>query len=81
MIENYSYYWICTTYSNYSMYSILPNVRSIDGSGGTAYGVRVVITLSTDAKFESTKAGTKTVTGGNTSKYGGNQTYNVWNLY
>ena len=43
-----------------------------------AFGVRVLVTLSSDVILE--KTGTKTLTGGNMTAYGGDQTYNVWNI-
>lgn len=43
-------------------------------------GVRVLVTLSSDVQFKATKTGTKTLTGGNMNEFGGDQTYNVWDI-
>ncbi len=88
LIDNYSNYWLAnassTTSEHYLMYRVV-NSTSVDKAQvfknvGNAYGIRPLVTLSTEALFSSTRAGTKTLTGGNMDKYGGNQTYNVWNL-
>ena len=43
-------------------------------------GIRMLVTLSPDTLILPEKTGTKTITGGNLSKYGGNQTYNCWKI-
>lgn len=48
--------------------------------GPAAFGVRILITLSSDIQFSSIRTGTKTLTGGNMDTYGGNQTYNCWEI-
>ena len=86
IVDNYSFYYFADLYANYGIkriYSFNPYIRSSAINGTTnlvAYGVRPLVTLSTEALFSSTRAGTKTLTGGNMSRFGGNQTYNVWNL-
>ena len=83
MIENYSYYWLSTAdpnNSNRTFCNMSPGNRVLAHSANE-YGVRAVVTLKSNVQFTATKAGTKTVTGGNTTKYGGNQTYNVWDIY
>ena len=43
-------------------------------------GIRMLVTLSPDTLILPEKTGTKTITGGNLSNYGGNQTYNCWKI-
>ena len=79
MIENFSYYWLSLVASYDSgVARVGADNRDVIGSDNMAYGVRPVITLSAEALI--TKSGTKTVTGGNTTTYGGDQTYNVWEI-
>ncbi len=81
MIENYSYYWLSYAFNSYSVYSVTPNYRYLNGNNNDlACGVRAVVSLKSNAQFTAKKTGTKTVTGGNTTTYGGNQTYNVWDI-
>ena len=80
MIENYSYYWLSSADDSYFVYRVSPRSRYVR-SNHDACGTRVVVSLESNVQFISTKAGTKTVTGGNTTAYGGDQTYNVWDLY
>ena len=84
MIDNYSYYWFSVANGLAHLYNVRPssNKSQIESSNdGLAFGVRPIVTLTSNAKFNVKKAGTKTVTGGNTSTYGGDQTYNVWDIY
>ena len=81
MIENYANYWLSSARYSDFVYSVSPNYRLVAGSNSYAYGVRAVVTLNSNVQFTATKAGTKTVTGGNTTTYGGDQTYNVWDIY
>ena len=79
IIDNNSFYMLYTPYDSYDMCRVHPSMRYIyTGMENIAFGVRILITLSSDAKIE--KVGTKTLTGGNMDTYGGNQTYNVWSL-
>ena len=84
LIDNYSSYWIANTPESNTDY--IYRVAGTSGKSGVlrnagdAFGIRPLVTLSTEALFSSTRAGTKTLTGGNMSSFGGNQTYNVWNL-
>ena len=82
VVDNYTFYWLSAAgYGDFDVYNFNPDLRVIGSWDDSALGVRVLVTLSSDSLFSSEKAGTKTVTGGNTTTYGGNQTYNVWNLY
>ena len=81
MVENYSYYWFPSAYSQDGLYSVSPDGHCVGYYSYRAFGVRVIVTLDSNAQFIATKVGTKTVTGGNTTTYGGDQTYNVWDIY
>ena len=80
MIDNNSYYWLSSADYTNNVYNVNPEGRIVNYNGAS-FGVRVVISLDFNAQFKATKVGTKTVTGGNTSTYGGDQTYNVWDIY
>ena len=86
MIENDTYCWLPgRNYGNtWCMSRIDPSNRSLYGyiehASDIAYGIRMLVVLSSDVQFKSQKTGTKTLTGGNMDKYGGNQTYNCWSI-
>ena len=80
MIENYSYYWLSSAYNSNYIYRVYPDYRGVSGFYSREDGLRAVVTLESKVQFTATKAGTKTVTGGNTTEYGGEQTYNVWEI-
>ena len=81
MVENYSYYWLSSVNGSNRVYYVLPGNRSVSNRSDLAFGVRAVVSLKSNVQFTATKAGTKTVTGGWTTSYGGDQTYNVWDIY
>ena len=82
MIENYSSYWLSSASNGGNgVYCVGPGSRCVSYSYRRAFGVRAVVSLKSNVQFTATKAGTKTVTGGNTTEYGGDQTYNVWDIY
>ena len=81
IVENYSYYWLFSASRGDNIYSVNSNSRALYGYYSGVMGIRVVVSLESNAKFNTIKAGTKTVTGGNTTTYGGDQTYNVWDIY
>ena len=81
MIENYSFYFLSSAYSDLGVYSVSTRYRYVNSSLDNAIGLRAVVSLESNVQFTAIKAGTKTVTGGNTTAYGGEQTYNVWDLY
>ena len=82
IIDNYSHYFLAETITVNSdcLCTFNPNSRRVLYANKGAEGVRILITLSSDVLFGSTKTGTKTLTGGNMDTYGGNQTYNCWNI-
>lgn len=80
MIENYSYYWLSDAYDSNYVYLVRPGGRRVYVGDSFGFGVRPLVSLSSDVLFKAEKAGTKTITGGNMDKYGGEQTYNVWEI-
>ena len=81
MIENYSYYWLSSANLSRYVCNVNPSGRNVYDGSSYACGVRAVVSLKSNVQFTATKAGTKTVTGGWTTQYGGDQTYNVWDIY
>ena len=81
ILDNYSYYWLGSASGLGMLADFEPDYRGyVNGSTGRALGIRMLVTLSSDVQFNSTKTGTKTLTGGNMNTYGGNQTYNCWSI-
>jgi len=80
IVDNYSYYGLSAAHASDSVYYVHPHFRYVVSNGNIAFGVRVLVSLSSDVKFTETKTGTRTVTGGNTTSYGGDQTYNCWGI-
>ena len=78
IIDNYSYYGLSTAGNSSSVYYFVPYNRVVDYNDYYVFGVRVLVSLSSDVLFNSQKTGTKTLTGGNMYTYGGDQTYNCW---
>ena len=79
IVENYSYYWLSAALGSNRVYGVDPNARYVFGRN-LAFGVRVLVSLSSDVLFTAEKTGTKTITGGNMDTYGGEQTYNCWEI-
>ena len=81
MVDNYSYYWLSAAANPGNLYSVISGNRSVSNiTSSGAFGVRVLVSLSSEVKFTAESVGTKTVTGGWTTTYGGDQTYNVWDI-
>ena len=78
IIDNYSYYWLSAAFNSRYVYDFNLKDRNVDCFSISAFGVRVLVSLSSDVLFNSQKTGTKTLTGGNMDTYGGAQTYNCW---
>ena len=79
IIDNYSYYWLCEASTSDSGYSIHTSSRFVsNASSYNGIGVRILVTLSSDVLFMENKVDTKTLSGGNMTTYGGDQTYNCW---
>ena len=82
IIENYSNYWLSDADYDSYLNNVGADTRSVNGRTNASYkfGVRMLVTLSSDVLLSSQKTGTKTLTGGNMDTYGGEQTYNCWNI-
>ena len=78
IVDNYSFYWLSEAHDQFATYVVWPESREVSNNCSTAYGIRMLVTLSSDVLIS--KTGTKTLTGGNMNTYGGEQTYNVWNI-
>lgn len=78
IVDNYSFYWLCEAQDQFSNFVTWVEEREISANCSDAYGIRMLVTLSSDVLIS--KTGTKTLTGGNMNTYGGEQTYNVWNI-
>ena len=75
LIDNYSYYWLASAGSHYSVYYVYPDGRLVSYNGGyDAFGVRVLVSLPSGIQT-SEPVGTKTVTSRDKD-----YTYNVWNI-
>ena len=75
LIDNYVYYWLCSAYGNIGVYYIHPASHKEDTYYDRAFGVRVLVSLSSEIKLSEEPNGTKTVTSRNVD-----YTYNIWNL-
>lgn len=82
IIDNFSKYNLVTATAEIGHYVFMPYSPGVIGNntGYCKQGIRILVTLSPDAKFTKANPGTKTLTGGNMDKYGGDQTYNVWDI-
>jgi len=81
IVDNYSEYILGTAYNATYLYTVNPDYRNAwnnDNWISASFNLRILVTLSPDVKLA--KEGTKTLTGGNMDTYGGDQTYNVWNI-
>ena len=88
MIDYGAFYWVLGTSgrSDYNgTFKFVNNQSMLEAGDYTPYnkdpyGLRILITLSSDVKITKEKVGTKTLTEGNMTTHGGDQTYNVWNI-
>lgn len=83
VVDNFSYYWLSAAHDSGGLNYVNPRTNIVRNAGlskSYAFGVRILVTLSSDVKFTATPTGTKIVTGGNTATYGGDQTYNCWEI-
>ncbi len=76
LINNYSYYWLSAANGSYSVYRVNPRIRLVDGNYSSAFGVRPVVSLTSDVQLA--KEGTKTVK--DAYEEGKTYTYNVWDI-
>ena len=81
IIDNYSYYWLSAVYISDFVYYFYPYSRYVFYNNfSNAFGVRVLVSLSSNVKFSANRVDTKTLSGGNMTTYGGEQTYNCWDI-
>ena len=80
MVDNYSYYWLSAAYNSSLVYYVDPYYRNVGYHNYNAFGVRVLVSLDSSVLFSANRAGTTTISGGNITAYGGEQTYNCWNI-
>ena len=57
VLENGSYYWLASPYNPYGLYYVNPGGRFVNGSNDYAFGVRVLVSLTSDVQV---KEGTAT---------------------
>ena len=75
LIDNYSYYWLSSASDSSNVYLVNPYSRYVVSSSYYAFGVRVLVSLSSEVKLSEEATDTKTVVS-RSNEY----TYNVWNL-
>ena len=76
LINNYSYYWLSAARSGYGIYSVNPYLRIVDYFSRNAFGVRPVVSLSSEVQLK--KVDTKTVK--DAYEEGKTYNYNVWDI-
>ena len=75
LIDNYSFYWLSSASVSNLVTMPHPLGRFVSNSNDNNYGVRVLVSLSSDVKLSDEAVGTKTV-----ESRGNEYTYNVWGL-
>lgn len=75
LIDNYSYYWLSSARISYSVFDVGSYGRFVGDDYNRAFGVRVLVSLSSEVKLSEEATDTKTVVS-RSNEY----TYNVWNL-
>lgn len=81
IIDNYSFWYLSSTKASAGPYFVQGDEgRRLRGGNSVALGVRINIVLSQNAKFSSTRVGTIKLKSDHFDGYGGDQTYNVWDL-
>ena len=75
MVDNYSYYWLSSADDSGRVYFVNTGGRHVNRDNSIAYGVRLLVSLSSEVKLSEERVGTKTVTSRSTD-----YTYNVWDL-
>ncbi len=75
LIDNYSYYWLPQSITSDGMYYISPGDRCEYYSSNHEFGVRILVTLSPNVRFDATSTETKTVVSSDN-----NTTFAVWNF-
>lgn len=78
IIDNYSYYWLATSYNDSNIFGFFPEVKAIGNSTnkyGNVFGIRVLIHLPIGIKFKEKSIGTKIITSRDNS-----YNYNIWEI-
>ena len=75
LIDNYSYYWLSERGSGGDVSYVDPLSRYVGSDYKTAFGIRVLVSISSNVKLSERAVDTKTVI-----NRGNEYTYNVWNL-
>lgn len=75
MVDNYSYYWLSSAHSSDSVYFVTPAYRHVNDSNRDVFGVRLLVSLSSEVKLSEERVGTKTV-----KSRKKDYPYNVWDL-
>lgn len=74
LIDNYSYYWLSSAYYSGVCY-VFPCGRNVSSIYRTAFGVRILVSLSSDIQISEKSVGTKTIT-----SRSNDYNYNIWNI-
>ena len=81
IIDNYSFWWLASTRAAAGPHFVQGDSdRRLRGGNEVTLGIRINIVLSDEAKFSSERVGIIELESEHLNDYGGNQTYNVWNL-
>ena len=83
IIDNYSFWWLSTARAAAGPHFVQGDSgRRLRGGNSVAVGIRVMVVLSSDITFSEKRVDTIELTSQAhmSEEYGGNQTYNVWNI-
>jgi len=85
IIDNHTHYWLSEAINERYINFFYPETVGGGGALGTSYdncafGIRVLVSLSSEVISKLIYVGDKTLTGGNMDEYGGDQTYKVWDI-
>jgi hypothetical protein len=78
LIDNYSYYWLSSASGSDYVRYVNPLSRDVNGSNDLAFGVRVLVSLSSEVQLSDDATGTKTLKDPRNSS--NSYTYNVWDI-
>ena len=78
LIDNYSYVWLASAFTSdsYHLYTVNPNRKAVYYHSYDAHGVRVLVSLPSSIKLDSTSSGTKTVINRDSTQ----QNYAIWDF-
>ena len=78
IVDNYSCYWLGSTKSARALDLVNPSNRNVGNMLLRSFGVRLLVTLSSEVKLSKTSAETKTII--DPRDYSNSWRYNVWNI-